>query len=452
MVLHISILMVFISLFCGGHARAASFEPYFELSLLGDIYPVDGAGDLNNGQLHGRFKLLNQREKSQVYFDLGAGGLVGKKAENYFIVPQAYVSLQPRNSLELTFGRKLKNYSQLDTYWLLGDIMPLFRWDAGRPEAQGLPGIFATYKPVPGVEIDLVGSYLFLPSQGPSFSIVDGKLTSGNPWFSRPVDILDLGLPYDLQYSVNTPEISDIVFKPTLGASILLQPESDGLWARGSYLLKQKNEVVTPFSGTLNLSNDTGDIQVYPAVAEHKVGALDIGYKGEEWAITVSGLFENDVKFDIESAAWIYPIYSDQYKVGMNFSYQVSSFHSLELGALRTFDNRVKIGGGPAGVDSLEIFSFRNQYDNVVDLRLTSVFWPQAHGFLFKTKGRVAYDYTAETTLLSMELIYSPLMDASAFVRADLFGGERPENKIYNNLLVNYLNRDRFQAGVRYVF
>ncbi len=452
MVLHIRFLLLSISLICWGNAHAASFEPYFELSLLGDAYPVKGANDLNNGQMHGRFKLLNQKETSQVYFDLGAGGLVGKQAENYFMVPQAYVSLQRWSQFEVTLGRKIKNYSQLDSYWLLGDVMPLFRWDAGRPEAQGLPGIFVTYKPTPIVEVELMASYLFLPTQGPSFSIVDGKLTSGNPWFSRPVDILDLGMPYDLQYSVNTPEISKIVFKPSVGLSFLLKPDGEGLWARTSYFIKQKNELVTPFSGTLNLSNNTGDIQVYPGVAEHKVAAVDVGYKSEDWAVTLGGLFEGDVKFDIDSSTWIYPIYSDQYKVGMNLSYQVSSFHSLEIGALRTFHNSVKIGGGPAGVDSLEIFSFRNQYDNVVDLRLTSVFMPQAHGFLFKTKGRVAYDYTAETTLVSMELIYSPWMFMSAFVRADLFGGERPENKIYNNLLVNYLNRDRFQIGVRHVF
>lgn len=439
-------------MFSGQKLWAASFDPYFDLTLLGDFYATPGKETLNNGQLHGRFKLLSQREETRLYLDLGAGGLVGKKAENYFILPQSYISVKSGENFEFTVGRIIKNYSQLDTYWMLGDVMPLFRWDAARVEIQGLPGLFMGYQPNKSIQFDLFASYLYLPSQGPSFSVVDGKLMSGNPWFSRPVDILDLsGVPYDLKYSVNTPDISKIVLKPSFGASLFLQSPDEFFWARMSYFLKQRNEIITPIEGTLNLASHIGDIQVHPVVADHKLTTMDFGLKGSSWGLTLSALYESNVKFSVDPSWILYPHYSDQYKLGMNALYQVTSFHTLEMGFLRTFNNQVTVQG-ISGASSVDAYSFRNQYDNVVDLRLTSVFFPRDNGFLFKSKARIAYDYHAETTLVSLEGIYSPFADVSTFIRGDLFGGSRNGLNYYNNILVNYLNKDRIQAGVKYVF
>ena len=448
--IRISLVLIGLTLFARS-SYAVSFEPYFDLSLMGDFYATESASDLINVQLHGRFKLLSQKEHSKVYLDLCAGGLAGRRVENYIIIPQAYITFQKSDRFEWSVGRMVKNFSQLDTYWMMGDVLPLFRWDAARPEAQGLAGAFATYKVTPHFHLDLYGSFLFLPTQGPSFSIVDGKLTSGNPWFSRPVDILALsGTSFDLNYTVNTPDISEIIFRPAVGTSVFLESEDESLWVRTGYFLKQRNELVTPFNGTVNLPpTNSGDIKVQPQVAEHKIATLDLGYKGNRWGVTLSGLYENDVKFDVETQ--IYPHYSDQYKVGLNAFYQVSPFQSVEFGALKTYNNNVSIQG-LSGAGQLDIFSFRNQYDNAVDFRLTSVFFPREQGFLFKSKARVAYDYTAETTLISWELIYAPLEALNIFARMDLFGGERPTDEPYNNLLVNYLDKDRFQAGVKYVF
>lgn len=451
LVIRISIFLVSSILLWGSPLWAASFDPYFDLSLLGDFYPTKTSSEFNNGQLHGRFKLLSQKEFSKTYLDLGAGLLVGEKAENYFILPQAYFTYQKNDQFNVTFGRTVKNFSQLDTYWMMGDILPLFRWDAARPEAQGLAGLFMTYKPSQNVQFDLFGSYLFLPTQGPSFSIIDGKLTSGNPWFSSPVDaLLVSGTTFDLNYSVNTPNISDIIFKPAVGLSVLFQTDDETLWMRSGYFLKQRNDLITPFEGTITTPPaQVGDVDVYPVVANHKITTLDIGAKGETWNFTLSGLYESDVRFD-KQPTWIYPQYSDQYKVSFNALFKINSFQSFEMGGLRTFNNQVTVQGfGSATVD---VFSFRNQYDNAVDLRLTSVFFPRQQGFLIKTKARVAYDYKAETTMASLEAIYSPRVDISGFVRADFFGGRRPAAESYNNLLTNYLNKDRIQTGVKYVF
>jgi hypothetical protein len=433
-------------------ANAASFSTYFDLALLGDTYVVGSQSDLNNVQLHGRFKLSNETEKNKMYLDLGAGGLAGEKTENYFILPQAFVTRKFSEGAKVTIGRRVMTWSAMDDYWQLGDVQPLFRWDAARPEVQGITGVVVELKPTDYFQIDVFGSPLFIPTQGPSFSASEGKLTSGNPWFSPPVDNLNVsGQPYDLIFSVKTPDVSDIVFKPNWGISTTLKTPNEEFLVRAGYFSKQRNDLALPFEATLNLSNYTADVTVHPRTAEHRLATLDLAYKGQTWGFIVSGLRESDVKFDVEEPNWIYPAFSDQYKVAAMLNMQLSAFHTFEIGGLRTFDNEIAVQGLGTGF-KLDIYSFRNQYDNTVDLRLSSVFAPRPHGFLFQTKLRYAYDYKVETSLVSADLNYNPLAYLTCFARMDLFGGARDVSDTYNNLLVNYLDNDRFQIGVKYVF
>lgn len=447
----ISSILFFLTLFVAPLALAASFAQYFDLSLLGDSYFLPSSNDFTNGQIHGRFKLLGNEETYDLYFELGGGGLVGERAENYFVIPQAYIHYKNLNSWGVTVGRQSRSYSTLDEYWMLGDVQPQFRWDAVVPEAQGLSGVFIDYKPNANFEWTLLGSYLFLPTQGSSYSVVDGKITSGNPWFSRPVDILNVsGAAFDLKYDIKAPEVADVVFQPSWGTQVLLKTTDDSYWLRTSYFQKIRNELTLPFEGVVNIGSGDGDITIHPQVAKHHITTLDFGYRGESWAITASGLYESDIEFDVDPS-WIYPEYSDQYKVGLNLLTKLSAFHTLEFGGLRTFNNTVRVQG-LGGSGSLDVYSYRNQYDNVADVRLTSVFMPRAHGFLFKTKFRYAYDYTAKTSLVSADGSYMPIQNLSLFARVDLFGGQRDLGQNYNNLLVNYLNKDRGQVGVKYVF
>ena len=84
----------------------AAVSPYFEISALGDNYFTPSARNMSNAQLHGRFKLLHNQNNITTFFDMGAGGLVGEKVENYVIVPQAYAEYH-RGDLKVTAGRKV---------------------------------------------------------------------------------------------------------------------------------------------------------------------------------------------------------------------------------------------------------------------------------------------------------------------------------------------------------
>lgn len=440
---------------------AAAADPSFELKAFEDYYFLPVSRNKNNAQLHGRFKVKNfsvatdkteDDKQHKLYLDMGAGGLFGKQLETYVIIPQAYYKFRNNtDDTQITVGRSVRTYSDLDQYWMLGDVQPVFRWDAPRPEQQGLTGLFLDLKANKNFSFTVFGSPLYLPSQGPSYSIVGGKVTSSNPWFKPPVNILSIsGVPYDLSYSIDTPSISDIIFQPSWGVGFTVKNDEGSLFLRANYFSKIKNDLVLPFEGAVNISNQTGDIKVHPVAAQHKMSTLDIGYKGEKYSAVVSGIYESSVKFDTETN-WIYPHYSDQYKVALHLSALIAPSDTFEFGALKTYNNRVSVLG-LSGTGSLDIYSYRNQFDDVVDVRWTSGFKPRPYGYLFRSKVRYAYDYEAETSLLSFEASYVPLEQLTLFALADFFGGQKPKGTSYNNLMVDYLNNDRAQAGVRYVF
>jgi len=435
------------------NTAAASFTPDVDVSVLGDGYMVSDSSKFNNGQLHGRIKLLNQDEETKTYVELGAGGLVGDQAESYVILPQAYYHHAFNDVVSFDVGRVVKSYSVLDDYWMLGDVSPLFRWDAARPEIQGLPGVFVEVKPSKNIQFEVFGSYLYLPSQGPSYSLVNGKLTSGNPWFAPPVDNVEFGnVNYDLHFNVNTPPVSDIIFTPSGGAVLTLKTDDENLWVRGGYFLKPRNEIALPFDVAFNIVPHTGDVTVHPRTLNHRLAVADVGGKIGAVSLSASGIWENVEDLDVESPTWIYPDYSDEYKVGLNLAWQVNAFHTIEMGYLQTVGSSVSVKGIPNGV-TIDVYSFRDQYDDAVDLRWTGVFSPRKNGFLYKAKARYAYDYKVETSLVQLDFIYKPFMSFSFFTRADLFGGnKKPQTDIYNNLMANYLDKDRVQVGVQYAF
>lgn len=456
-----SLLICVLGIWGSSSQAASSYASSFSLGVLGDFYMTEAAKDSSNGQLAGRFKFLyaDNAKRSKVYIDAGAGGLVGEESESYVIIPQAYYEARIIDGAQhlggdvnITAGRSVKKFSRLDEYWMLGEIQPLFRWDAMKPELQGLMGVFLETKSK-NLEFTFYGSPIYLPTQGPSYKLINGKLTSGNPWFSEPVEqLISSNTVYDLRFDVNTPEVPDIIFQPNWGASAKVKSDNQVFWAQASYFKKARNEIILPFKPTLVLGSNIGRIEIFPRVAEHEVAALDLAAEGETLGIVLSGLSESNVVFEVDDPNWILPEYSDQYKVGAMTYWQLNSFHRMELGWLRTFKNKISIGGGLTGIDSLDAYDFRNQYNNVVDMRLTSVFSPRSHGFLFKTKIRGAYDYKAETTLISLDFDYTPISELSIFARADFLGGDEPVDVDYSDNIAQYLENDRAQVGVRYVF
>lgn len=429
------------------------YDTSFELSMSGDIYVTDNDRELSNGQVQGRFRSLQQKRRHKLFIDIGAGGLVGEETENYIILPQAYYKHKFSGSaFSMTLGRSVEKLSELDEYWMLGDIQPLFRWNAPRPEQQGLTGVYLNYDRS-FFHWKLFASPLYLPTQGPSYQLSDGELRSGNPWFSAPVNRLVVGSSiYDLRFDIDLPDIPDIVFNPSWGTQIRLESPNQPFWFQASFFQKQRNELALPFDPTLIFGDETAIIDVFPQVVDHQIVSADLGWRSRRLGVTLSVVAESDLSFDVKDADWVFPGFSDQQKLSSTFFWQVNPFHRLSTGWLSTENNEIEILGGLAGIDGIEAYNFRNQYNNVVDLRWSSVYSSRPYGFRFQGLVRAAYDYEQETTQVSVDWIYKPSKQTRFFARFDFFGGDEELTFEYSDMMSQYLRNDRIQLGGSYVF
>lgn len=241
---------------------------------------------------------------------LELGGSFATAIENYsnVYVPEAYFDVQTENFTEaelngdsrarLSVGRRLETWSVLDRTWDLGLWEPLNRFDALRPIDQGLTGAFLEAG-TGNVKVVIFASPVFIPEQGGGFTLQNGKFRTTNPWFVEPTDRLILfSETTQVQYDLRTPSTGSVITHASGGALLRYGNFQDGFHAQTSYAIKPRNQLSTPFEGSLNLTDTTSYafVQIEPQVIYHQLAAFELGYSGMSadgergFSVGVSGL------------------------------------------------------------------------------------------------------------------------------------------------------------------
>jgi hypothetical protein len=144
--------------------------------------------------------LLNLRENETVvrgaYYDsfaknFSAGldlryGAYPRNNFTFFAAPEAFLQVYTaERDLELTLGRKVMAFSELDEYFNLGLYQPYLTQDFLRFDRQGLPGLSGRWQ---GANWSLRAGWqmLYAPNQTPVVREVDGEIITANRWVRRP--------------------------------------------------------------------------------------------------------------------------------------------------------------------------------------------------------------------------------------------------------------------------
>lgn len=287
-----------------------SFNMKFE-SFLNRETPPAGVPDYS--QIGAHFRTESEGRVFRGTLELG--GTFATAVENYsnIYVPEAFLDLQTDNFFEaegrgdsrarLSVGRRLEAWSQLDRNWDLGLWEPLNRFDALRPIDQGLTGAF--FEAGTGrAKAILFVSPIYIPEQGGSFSLQNGKFRSSSPWFVEPTDRLILfSETTDVKYDLETPSTGSVIRHASLGALVRYGGFDDGFHAQTSYSLKPRNQFATPFEGSLNLTDTMSfaAVRISPQVIYHHLAAADIGFastnsKGtRKFSMGISALLDSPI-------------------------------------------------------------------------------------------------------------------------------------------------------------
>lgn len=195
-----------------------------------------------------------------------------------------------REGYNLWFGRHLEEWSQSDSFWRLGYWQPRFNWDKLRPDENGFTGVFVEPEINNNLLLSVFVTPIFLPEFGPDFRESNGTVESANPWFRNPPPVIELWQRNtQMRVSVNTPNTTDTIFKPSLALKATMRSD-DETWARVSYAFKPMNTPLMAYNySVVSLSSATYmDVVVQPQFIYHHIASFESQMKSGEVAIVPS--------------------------------------------------------------------------------------------------------------------------------------------------------------------
>jgi len=427
----------------------AEFGSIVDLGLAGDFYLTNESA--NNGQGYVNLLVQNTWTDSQVWLDVGAGGLVGDTASSFVKAPQFYYRQGSEEGVHFTIGRARQTWSSSDDFWNLGITQPIFMWNQAVPEQQGLTGVFVK---IPVFEkkysLTLFGSYLYIPSQGPTFEVSNGQLTSSNPWFSDPVQVINLsGQEIDLNYSLNIPPIQDIVFRPSIGFQFGTEVNKKDFTLNAFYLNKPRNELLLPFEGFLNLSTFNGDITVLPRVARHEVMGIDLGWNFSRAKTELSWIRESSAFYQAPQDS-TYPVMPEQNIFSVQQLFRLTPTQRLIFGYIKV-DRRPTALGGVFANSDISTFQNRNRFEEAMRLEWQGLLLKKLSQYRLRSTFSYNQSLIRDHVWLSADVNWSVYKGIELFTRCDIFGGSG--DQIVNlDLMSAYQNNDRCLVGGHYAF
>lgn len=407
---------------------------------------------------------------------LELGGSFATAIENYsnVYVPEAYLDLQTSDFKEasesgggrarLSLGRRLETWSVLDRTWDLGLWEPLNRFDALRPIDQGLTGAFLEAGTGP-MKVLIYASPVFIPEQSGSFTLQNGKFRTSSPWFVEPTDRLILfSETTQVQYDMQTPSVGSVISHASAGALVRYGDFDSGFFAQTSFAVKPRNQISTPFEGSLNLTDTTSfaAVQIEPKVIYHQLAGAELGYalmkaNGKRgFSMGVSALMDipmnespgaNLTYQDLDPLLLISP------HVGAGFELSSTSDLEVSLSYLSSSGGGFTMRG-PFASDKA-VFGSRVPYRDALALdgRMTV---GQGRRMTLSMGGRWLEELYESGSLLSADAsldfsVNGQTQDWRVSLMGDVLGSRLPPNE---NLgyVSRYRGNDRWMSQVRFVF
>lgn len=355
----------------------------------------------------------------------------------------------------ISIGRKLENWSLLDERWHFGMYQPQYRWNVLDPQSQGLTGVFVHLRGKIGNAknatpwgVMMFGTPLFVPDQGASYELKDGKFEAANPWFRSPptkARFVTTGAVDEIKYQINTPETSRVVFNPGYAAQAYVGKPNDGGFAQVAFAYKPMNVLSLPARAQAT-SNNVIQIEIAPTFQYHRLLSADLQYVYQGLEAGVGALHEKPEDPKVEQN-WTYRTFNESTLVSPFIGARLGWF-KLRLMTLSVNEKEDAVKG-PSADEVESAMPHRYPFQNAGAAELsTRFFWAKSEGIA----GKVRYTQGSkdEFSLLLGNLNFQMNADwmiwgQMALVRAKV----DPDRRIQ---YADYENNDFAQVGVQYVF
>lgn len=433
----------------GGLGDFAQAQVRSDIRLFSDsfISPSFEANQKTNYQFVGMTLKSSPFTDDAVKMDIEGAVAFGAPLLNYLNISEAYFQNKQSDTEKLIIGRKLMDWSELDSRWDFGLWQPLFQWNPLSSEPQGLSGIFWQAER-PNYAITIFASPLFIPNQGPTFEISDGAFVRGNPWFRRPPESVRIFEEVtQVDYSFEHPDETQVVFQTSYGA-LLSFGSADSVRAQLSYMYKPSNELAIGYNGLLDTSRLRGIVDLKPQVFFHSMSGFDYSHRLGMFRYGVSLVLDRpqkDLEFDEK---WTHPKFQDAV-LASPFAELIGSHFTLSLQALNVSGGEVTEVGDMANVDRAPL-TMRYPFQQAVKVALET-----RHVLKNQRRLSTRTSYTVseknDFEYLQWKVNYRVSSVWTAFSELELVrAGELTAQN--QNEIAQYKNLDRFMMGAAYVF
>jgi hypothetical protein len=396
-------------------------------------------------------------ENNMTGFDFSGGKYVNVDSSQ-FQVNELYQSLQWRDGKsQISLGRKIEFWSQLDQDWQLGMWQPKSMLDSLRPEDQGLTGAF--YRHQQGrFELLAFASPIFIPTLGPDIREKNGSLVADSRWYRPPSSSFPLNKKnIQVKFALDIPPMDKLIKNPGSGLRLKYGGETDGLWTSANYAYKPMNSLLLKYKRGLFLPEydaQTGEVTIAPDVGYHHVYGADLGYRLREGMVSVSYLADSPQLKTAEAPYVLqqprpmksYAVHGETFvesswltsPVGLSLNYL-----RVDGGDIRDYDSY--------GDDSGAIFDSRYNYTNAGSLRadFSTILGHR------KIMSSIKYlrEFDQKGTLINSEFTYYPQTSIALILGADIIGvDDSSETNKDGRFLNQFRANDRFYGGMSYVF
>lgn len=356
--------------------------------------------------------------------------------------------LYKNSNYELTVGRKILDWNENEKYWSLGFLNGLQSFSLLSTEEEGVTGLLY-HQHFENFEIELLGSYLFIPQLNPSIDFEGGQIKSRSEWMRLPPRrTVVSGLEVGINYNVANYQVEKIIFNKSLGGNLLYKWKKGGFSAFAIY--KPENRLRVNASAYYdNLGTGKVIVTADPTVNHHAYYGFqvfqnfyDVLLRGGFSYVDPNAKLGKDFLIDISNARKTFkseyfninPRYDKEVYSHMSANYIPNSQFQFSLNYIQLISDNVR------GND--DFFSDTVKWKQTIGIGAKFLFWES-----FSTAFDLKYDFVRKDNIMKGEAKYNYKNEVSITLGYEIL--KAPDNSSYWSY---YRTADTFFGQIGFIF
>ena len=312
---------------------------------------------------------------------------------------------------QITLGRRIYDWNEMEDQWGLGLWSARFMWNPLNPERIGMTGAFYSYE---SAKWRLIAFATPISPPERSFPISDtnGQLSADSRDFAIPYQQLQLlNTTVPISYSILYPSLQTLLIRP--GAALQARYGSpEGPWGSFSYGVMPMHQVQMAIEAPYDPILNQVDATIHPMSFYHHLVTFETGFHGKHWSVWGSATGEDPVQQAVP-ASWDITPMGPAVMAAAGGEMRLDEFFTFSSSYLQVKEDAPPLAATAVPLNLPSRFEYTQAYQ--MEGKWTGI--PQVTADV-----HWIYDIANLSSLLSCDLIYQPTAKRSNLLRS-LFGG-----------------------------